>query len=57
VPIGTEVVYGCQNDFVFSNDWYMTPVVRIKCLESGVFSQPPAWPVCVDRKPIFSVKS
>jgi len=50
VPIGTEVYYGCQNEWVFKSDWYMQPIIKIQCMETGVFSKPDVWPVCIDRK-------
>lgn len=53
VPIGTEVFYGCPTGLVFKNNWYMTPVLRVKCQETGVFDQPASWPSCIDRKNFF----
>ena len=50
LAIGTEVRYGCPDSMVFSNDWYMTPLIRIHCLETGVFDKPDNWPMCIERE-------
>jgi len=49
VSIGTEVFFGCPAGLVFKNNWYMTPILRVRCQETGVFDQPPSWPTCIDR--------
>ena len=50
LPIGAEVYYGCLDSEVFSHDWYMRPVIRIVCTETGVFSSPEDWPYCIHRE-------
>ncbi len=34
---------------VFSFDWYMRPMIKIVCTESGTFTAPEDWPYCVER--------
>ncbi len=55
VPVGTEVYYGCQTDWVFKQDWYMSPIVKLLCQDTGIFTKPDVWPICVDRKMICEI--
>ena len=50
VPVGTQVVFGCQQGYVFDHDWYATPRFEMTCNEDGLFDAPYIWPVCVSRK-------
>ncbi len=38
---------------VFSFDWYMRPMMKIVCTESGTFTAPDDWPYCVERNLLF----
>ena len=51
IPVGTEIVYGCEEDFVFGHDWYSRPTIVLTCNDAGEFDGFPGfWPACVNRK-------
>ncbi len=50
IPVGTEIVYGCEEDFVFSHDWYSRPTIVLTCNNAGEFDGFPGfWPACINR--------
>ena len=48
-PISTNITFLCPFGYVFSNDWFATPMLIISCQESGAFEMPD-WDeyVCVE---------
>ena len=53
MSVGTVVTYGCAENFAFAHNIYDLPQVSLTCKDSGLFTKPEVWPVCISSKPLL----